>query len=399
MKKEDTQEVRLPNGTGLSAKGHRPSGLLRKFLRSPWLWLLLLWPLGFGLIWLCREHPSWAEAYQRYVYRYVSLCCHTVTGWLPFSLAEFLLLALPIVALVYLIVCIIGIIRRKGQRFFTLVMAILRPISVGGIVFLLFVTNCGLNYYCRSAAAQLDWTIIEPTTDQLYEVCVYLADNASRCREHLPENADGTLRTDWSAIAQHARDAVNDLHQQYDIVPDGYSVPKSVLLSRGMSYLDITGVYFPWTFEANVNTDVPGFSVAFTACHELMHIRGFMHEEDANFLAYLACIGSQDETLQYAGYITALEYLNKYLRRADTQRYADCMAHLSDAVWRDLEAQSHYWTQFETPIAEVAVQVNDAYLKQNNQTSGVISYSKMAELVITHYLRRSASAVDSAAAP
>lgn len=387
MHKDDTQEVCLtapdPSSAGTVQRRHRNLSL-RKCLRSPWLWLLLLWPISFGLICLCRQFPAVSDWYCRYPYRCFSIVWNTLTGWLPFSLAEFLLLAVPLAVLLYLIGCIVSVIRHKGQRLLSLLLAVLRPLSIGALVFFLFVTNCGLNYYCQDVTTQLNWTILEPTADQLYELCVYLADHASRCREHLPEQADGTLRTDWPTIAQHARDAVNHLHQQYDFVPDGYQLPKSVLLSRGMSYLDITGVYFPWTFEANVNTDVPGYSMAFTACHELMHVRGFMHEEDANFLAYLACIGSSDDTLRYAGYITAFRYLDNYLYRTDKARYRECLTHLSDGILRDIDAAGRYWQQFETPLAEVAAQVNDTYLKQNNQSAGIISYSYMARLVITH---------------
>ena len=358
---------------------------VRNVVRSAWCWLLLFWPLGFLLTALVRQQPSWADFYWQYIYRPVSLFWHTLTGWLPFSLAEILLLLLPVLLLLYLIGCITAIIRKRRRRLRRIIRAILRPVSIGGVVFFLFVTNCGLNYYCQDVSTRFGWQNISPTTDQLYELCVHLADNASRCREKLPEKEDGTLQLDWRTLAPQVRDAVNSLHQQYDFVPDGCRTPKSVMLSRGMSYVKITGVYFPWTFEANVNTDIPGYEVPFSACHELMHVCGFMHEEDANFLAYLACIGSSSDTLRYAGYISALQYLQSYLYKADAQRYQQLLPHISEAIRRDMQAQSQYWKQFETPVAETAAKVNDAYLKQNNQSRGILSYGYVAQLIINHY--------------
>ncbi|MFQ8979614.1 MAG: DUF3810 family protein [Waltera sp.] len=39
-----------------------------------------------------------------------------------------------------------------------------------------------------------------------------------------------------------------------------------------------------------------------TMCHELAHIRGYIYEDEANFIAFLACVESDDSTFQYAGY-------------------------------------------------------------------------------------------------
>ena len=402
MEKNDTQEIVRPDSVAAEGKqgvtfGQRLAGGFKKIICSVWFWLLLGWPLGFLLIAAVKNQPDLADWYNRYLYRYIAQGFNNVTGCLPFSLGEILLLILPVGALIYFIGCVIAVMRKKGRRWRTLLLALVQPVSVGAVVFFLFVTNCGLNYYCSDVSTQLGWEPYTPTTEQLYELCVYLADHASQSREKLPENPDGTVQIDWSAAAQQARQAVNDLHQTYDFVPDGYSLPKSVLLSHEMSYLDITGVYFPWTFEANVNTDVPGYTKVFTACHELMHVRGFMHEEDANFLAYLACIGSSDETLRYAGYASAMKYMLRYIRRADNKLYSQVVMHISDAVLRDMAAESQYWSQFETPIAEAAVKVNDTYLKQNNQPSGVLSYSQAAELIITHYFRSVAHAQSDAA--
>lgn len=390
MKKDDTQDVLLSEAEETVSAAEKMNmkvcrRFLAKMIRSVWFWLILLCPLSFVLTGIMKHYPEAAEFYWRYIYRYISVFGNNLTGWLPFSLAEILLVILSVSVILYLIFSVTAVIRRKGKRLTVLMMALVRLIAAGCVVFFLFVLNCGLNYYSPDVSTLTGWEKIQPTTQQLYEVCMHLANQASYYRKKLPENADGTLFVDISGTAQKAKDAVNGLHRTCSFVPDGYSAPKSVILSRGMSFLKVTGVYFPWTFEANVNTNVPGISIPFTMCHELMHVRGFMHEEDANFLAYLACIDSGDDILRYAGYTTALEYLARYLRRADNGLYKEVLAHISEAVQRDMAAESQYWKQFETPIAEAAVKVNDAYLKQNNQSAGVLSYSKMAELVITHY--------------
>ena len=55
--------------------------------------------------------------------------------------------------------------------------------------------------------------------------------------------------------------------------------PKPVLFSEVMSYLDISGIYCPFTFEANVNVHMNDVLIPVTMCHELftpfrLHARG-----------------------------------------------------------------------------------------------------------------------------
>ena len=61
---------------------------------------------------------------------------------------------------------------------------------------------------------------------------------------------------------------------------------------------------------------------------------------------------------------------------------------LSDGVQRDLAANNAYWDQFEGPIAQISSQVNDSYLKANQQEDGVKSYGKMVDLLLADYRQR-----------
>ena len=57
----------------------------------------------------------------------------------------------------------------------------------------------------------------------------------------------------------------------------------------------------------------------------------------------------------------------------------------------DLQAQSEYWKQFETPVAAAASSINDSYLKINRQQEGVRSYGRVADLIIAYYFDEIAS--------
>ena len=65
--------------------------------------------------------------------------------------------------------------------------------------------------------------------------------------------------------------------------------------------------------EANVNVDVPRYTIAHTMCHELAHLRGFIREDEANYIAYLACMASGDPELMYSALAEALVYAGNAL--------------------------------------------------------------------------------------
>ncbi len=357
----------------------------KKCVRSVWFWLLMLSPLAFVLRAAAAGISGFADLYNRSVYRILSVIWTNISGIVPFSVGEVLLILLPFAALGYIAFVIASIVRSKGQRLKKLFLGLIRPLSAASLVFFLFMTNCGINYYCSDVCTQSGLKLREPSAEELYEVCVYLADKATECRSRLPEDENGVVVLDRSSMQSSARTAINVLHKRYDFIPDAYSIPKSVMLSRGMSYLQITGIYFPFTFEANVNVDVPDFTVPFTMCHELAHVRGFMHEQDANFIAYLSCIYSGDDGFMYSGYAEAVRYASRHLRRADSSLYAEFQTHLSDGVYRDYAFDSEYWRQFETPVAQTAAAVNDSYLKHNAQPEGIKSYDRITDLIVAHF--------------
>ncbi len=359
--------------------------LLKRAVRTVWFWLLMLFPVSLIIMELAKNVPGLADGYCGSVYKVVSVFWNNVTGVLPFSLGEILVILVIPAVLTYFTIVTVRIIRKKNDRIHRALLGLVRPVACCSLAFFLYVTNCGINYYCSGFLAKSGWEIKAVSKEELYEVCVWLADTASDSRSRLPENPDGTVNFDLDTAPRRARDAINGLHSRYDFVAEGYSVPKKVMLSRGMSYLNITGIYFPFTFEANVNVDIPEWPIPYNMCHEMAHVRGWMNEGDANFIAYLSCLYSGDDELVYSACYMALRNVSGHLYSADRELYAKFVSHLSEGYFRDSAAHSEYWKQFETPVATAATAINDHYLKQHSQSDGVRTYGKAADLVITHY--------------
>lgn len=110
-----------------------------------------------------------------------------------------------------------------------------------------------------------------------------------------------------------------------------------------------------------------------------------MQEEEANFIAFLASIGSEDVHFQYSGYLLGWKYCMNALYKADYEAWEEVRGSLSERVEADLDANQKFWAKYDGKVAEVANKVNDTYLKANDQADGVKSYNKMVDLIVAKF--------------
>ncbi len=349
------------------------------------IWLLLFYPAAFLLCFLTAKHPTLAELYAKSVYFDLSLAVNRLTRLAPFSVAELLLGVLLVGAVVYIVLFILFLCKGKKTRSVLVVKFITNILCFFGVIYFLFALGCGINYN-RYTFAQTSGLIILPSTKtELTDLCTSLAGDVNRLRgkEETDKSSVTKLRDkNFSATAEEARKSFDRLSSDYPLLKSGYGAPKPVLLSGLMSRCNITGIFVPFTFEANVNTGAPAYTLPATMCHELSHLRGYMREDEANFIGYLACLKSGDPDFQYSGSMLAFTYASNALYATDPQAASGIYAKLSDGVRKDLTYNSNYWKQFEGPVAAVSNSVNDHYLRANSQKDGVQSYGRMVDLLL-----------------
>ena len=144
----------------------------------------------------------------------------------------------------------------------------------------------------------------------------------------------------------------------------------------------LAGIYSPFTVEANYNNAMVPYNIPHTLCHELSHLKGFMREDEANFIGFLACLESERREFRYSGYVMGWIYAGNALTAADPERYFAVRAQLDPEVLADLEENNRFWARYEGRVAEVAEAVNDTYLKANDQEQGVASYGMVVDLML-----------------
>ncbi len=348
------------------------------------LWLLALYPAAFALLAAAGARPEFAEWYAAGgVYTAFSRAVNHLTSLAPFSAAEVLVCASAAAAAFLLLRFAARMIFRK-ERAATAVRFLLNAACLGGVLLFWYTVSCGINYsrYTFARTAGLD---LKPSSKaELVALCEGLTGDANRFRAGLKTDGQGVvdLEGDFPETAKEAQKTFDALGREIPLLRSGYGAPKPVFFSRVMSRCNITGMFFPFTFEANVNADAPDYTIPATMCHELTHLRGYMREEEANFVSYLACRQSESQEFRYSGTMLAFAYASNALYGADSDAANAVFSKLSGGVRRDLAYSSAYWKQFEGPVAEASNSVNDRYLKANRQSDGVKSYGRMVDLLL-----------------
>ena len=180
-------------------------------------------------------------------------------------------------------------------------------------------------------------------------------------------------------------EAMQELGTVYPELSGYYPKPKPLLNAWILSVQKLSGVYSPFTVEANYNSAMTDYNIPFTACHELSHLKGFMQEQEANFIAFLAGITYDDPEFQYSSYLTGWIYCMNVLRDADEEAWAQVRSGLSGEVEPDLLANSRFWARYDGAAAEAADRINDRYLQANGQKEGIKSYDRMVDLIVEYY--------------
>lgn len=362
-----------------------------KVLKKKRLWLLLLFPLTFLISALAKRNVFFAEeVFAKRIYKVHSVVVSAITGWLPFSLAEFIVVAGPLVCLVFLIRFIVHMVKDKENRFARALLGMINVACVAAVILFVYVIGCGVNYHRVSIADYRGITVRASSKEELYGLCTELAEQAAALRAELVEYEDeeGVFRLPVSNrdLGKLTRDAYENLSVELPVLKGFYPAPKCITGSKVFSSMEITGVFTCWTMEANVNVDIPDYSRASTMTHELAHLHGFMREDEANFLAYLACMSSEDPVVRYSGTMLALIYSGNALAGQDAKLYGELWTKYHEGMIRDFADNSAYWDKYkDTVISETADKVNDVYLKANEQEDGVKSYGRVVDLLLAEY--------------
>lgn len=370
-----------------------------KVYTAIWLLTILLNIVAWNSTVFCDWYisnifPVWVNTYGRF------------TGLFSFSVGEVLIvLGLVLVAGLIFLGIVRGItIFMKGGKC-EKVKAFCRGYFQGFawiimVVGIIMTLNCFILYHASTFSekyfsdAEGYYKEKEYTLDDLIRLREFVVKRCNSLSEEMERDENGTILYAGDFAAQ-AKKAMQKLGETYDNLDGFYPTPKPLSCSDFLSQQYMTGYYFPFSMEANYNDVMYIMNIPATYCHELAHLKGYIYEDEANFIGYLACVQSEDVVFQYAGYLSVLNYIDNDFYASigkDKERYLSELRILSQVHKDNVFLTQEEWDRIEKKavldtetVDAISDSFTDTTLKLNGVADGMISYDRVVKLLLQYY--------------
>jgi len=348
--------------------------------------LILLLPISYICRSIATDHPGLIEVYySTKIYPRLARLLAMAFGWTRVSIAECMVIATCIIAIIWTVVAVHSIsfsCQPTRLVLIRIVRGICSILSLAGLVSFASFFLGDLNHF-RKPFTELEnsaeYSIL--SADQsLMQLCGKLIAAANNFRKQIryipvsPAHEPG-IHDDFVSIQR----AFMTLSAKYPNLASNGITPKIAMTSWIMHKLNISGLYIPITNEVIVNGKMPYLSIIGTTCHELAHQRGFLGEDQAEYIGYLACSASSEPIVSYAVTLQALDYAMADLKEMNSNAYVQMWELHDAAVKADRRAISQFYSQSIEPLPQKLL---DNALKAQGHNRGLASYSEMVRYLL-----------------
>ena len=327
--------------------------------------------------------PGFADFFNRYIASIWRALAAKLTGWIPFSLAEFFIILSPLI--IFLLVRY-GL-KTAANSWRDVMIYCATMCCIAAIAFSTFTFTLAAAYRGSTLAEKLELEGGGATAEELEEATGFYASMVAEASRDIVYDADGfsVMPYDYREMNRRLIEAYDKACDKYEFIQRLDSNIKPVMLSGLMSYTHITGVYTFFTGEANINVAFPDYTIPFTAAHELAHQRGIAREDEANFVAFLVCVESEDPYIRYSGIMNLYEYMGNALYRTDSEAYIRNLKKLPIPVLGEMAAYSEFFEKYsDSAAADVSDVINNTFLTIQG-TEGIKSYGMVVDLAVSYY--------------
>lgn len=377
------------------------------------LFWLILWALSALELLMAWRIPGFADFYVKRIFPVFQATYGRVTGLFKFSVGEFLLygaIAFLIFTIVIWLCRFVCFVNRKEtlKKLSAFNTRLLCKLLV--FIALVQVQNCFIFYQVTPMFEKTEASSYQVNREELIDLRETLVKRANELCQVFERNKKGEIiyEADFNSLAmitmqdlgESAKKRIEEgnpqlLDETLVRLSGYYSTPKPLFKSDFMCQQRMCGYYFPFSIEANYNDLMYVVNFPNTMCHELSHLKGFILEDEAGFLAYLGCMNSDDTLFIYSATVEALCYVNNDLKtelalepeiRAtltpiDERVLFDSMF-ITDATQKMVDDKAWFDSGKIEKAADTFVDTN---LTLNGVEEGIKSYSGIVDLLLKYY--------------
>jgi hypothetical protein len=329
--------------------------------------------------WVANQPELVEKYYSNGLYPYISGAMRWLYGWIPFSLGDVIYTLLILGVLYY--------IYRNRLEIRVKPLSFLRDILVvAAIAYFSFHLLWGLNYYRQPIYKTLALNA-KYTSQELNDFTEILVQKTNDAHSALViiDTVQVEIPYSHSEIFLKTAQGFGQLTSQLPNFQYEHPSIKGSLYSLLLTYMGYGGYLNPFTLESQVNQKIPMFRFPIVSCHEIGHQMGYAAENEANFIGYLAALNNQDQFIRYTALSYALSYCLAELRNQDEARFKELYCGVHRGVQKDYEELNRFWVSYENPMEPLFKAFYNSFLKANNQTEGIKSYSLVVALLVAYH--------------
>ena len=383
---------------------------LRYFLLSAFLVAVFINVLAWNSSTFCDFYvsnifPVWLNTYGKW------------TSMFPFSVGEIMIVLAVALLIVFVVLSVIAVIflwnkkekRRREKwtskaeykwlrfrRTYGRYNAFFASLLV--VITWIMTLNCYILYHCSTFEEKYWEDVItkeEYTIEELSMLRDFVVTRVNQYAKMMERDENGLVVYDGN-MEEEAIRAMQNLGEIYPQLSGFYTTPKKISASEFLSQQYMKGYYFPFSLEANYNDVMYIMSKPATMCHELAHTKGFIYEDEANLIGFLACLHSDDILFQYSGYLSVLNYIDNdfYKSIGENKQVYNSHVKISSQVKKDrVFLTEDAWTKVEKKAVistETLKKASDTFtnttLVLNGVEQGSASYREVVGLLLDYYI-------------
>jgi hypothetical protein len=304
--------------------------------------------------------------YSRTIYLAVQAPLTRASSAVPFALLDLSVAAAVVGWLIF-------VVRRWRRHGFAAALkaAAISLISAAAVLYLVFLALWGLNYRRLPLETKLAYDRARVTQEGTMRFSEAALERVNALE---PARDLGPVANREALQAAFAR-AQGLVGAKRPAVPGR---PKWSIFSWYLRLAGIDGMMNPFFLEIILNPEVLPVEYPFSLAHEWAHLAGYADESEANFVAWLTCVGA-DGAAQYSGWLEAFRYAVAALPRSDSRTLHGRLA--ADVV-ADLRAINQRLGRADPAVSGFARNVYDSYLRAQGVDEGMASYGAMLRLMV-----------------
>lgn len=305
--------------------------------------------------------PGWVEtSYANGFYPRLEHALFPITHAFPWSLGDVAVLA-GVALLVWRLAVAL-----RARRF---LVATIEVLAIVGLYLFWFEAAWGWNYERPAIETRVryDAAAVNPKAlETLRQRAIDEMNRLAPIAHAAPQTLDlDVLRAAWLPVVQAGGDnwtpAVGD--------------PKPTIADPFMNATGTSGYINPFMLTSQLASDLLWFERPFSLAHEWTHVAAYAREDEANYIAIVACTRSKDPVLQYSGWLELFLYLPPKPRYKKSD--------FAPLVWEDFDAlRKRNAARINARLASLSWHTYNAYLKTNHIVGGVRNYDEVTRLYL-----------------